>query len=35
MIPPGQTGQKQNCITVTITNASPPLNVSQTACATI
>jgi hypothetical protein len=35
MIPPGQTGQKSNCITVTIANptSTPPLNVSQFSCA--
>jgi uncharacterized repeat protein (TIGR01451 family) len=34
MIPPGQTGQKKNCITVTITNTSPVFNKSANACVT-
>jgi uncharacterized repeat protein (TIGR01451 family) len=35
MIPPGQSGQLKNCITVTVANPSstPPLEVSHTACA--
>lgn len=34
MIPPGQSGKKSNCFTVTVANSSstPPLNVSQTTC---
>lgn len=36
MIPPGQTGPKKNCVTVKITNSSPPLNVvTQPVCATL
>jgi trimethylamine:corrinoid methyltransferase-like protein len=32
MIPAGQTEALKNCITAKITNATPPLNISATAC---
>jgi hypothetical protein len=32
MIPAGQTGPLQNCVTAKITNATPPLNISIKAC---
>jgi uncharacterized repeat protein (TIGR01451 family) len=37
MIPPGQSGPLQNCITVTVTNATttPPFNVTASSCATV
>ena len=36
-IPPGQSGQLKNCITVTVANTTttPPFNVTATSCATI
>ncbi|MDP2356633.1 MAG: hypothetical protein Q8M31_11315 [Beijerinckiaceae bacterium] len=37
MIPPGQTGQLKNCITVTVTNTTttPPFNKAVTSCANV
>ncbi|HEX8168224.1 MAG TPA: hypothetical protein VF601_20850 [Beijerinckiaceae bacterium] len=35
MIPPGQSGELKNCITVTVTNTAPPFNKTVTSCATV